>query len=164
MTISLSSPLNVVAYSFDLIGYFICNRSQYQRYAGKLHVRVCAGGARQLASLPRLRRREFHNVPRRIRYKCFKYKDNSGKGRGGCTPACTPENRRGGTWEDVGGLKVGGPSRRTAQLDGAGCGLVDLTDIGAFGIKGRIWFWRQPVTKAVRFKVGLFFKKRPTEP
>src|SRR6516165_5495032 len=46
---------------------------------------------------------------------------------------------------------------------GAGCGLVNLTDIGAFGIKGRIWFWRQPVTKAVRFKVGLFFKKRPTE-
>jgi hypothetical protein len=30
-------------------------------------------------------------------------------------------------------------------------------------VKGRIWFWRQPVTKAVRFKVGLFFKKRPTE-
>src|ERR1051325_2844934 len=27
--------------------------------AGKLHVRVCAGGARQLASLPRLRRRDF---------------------------------------------------------------------------------------------------------
>jgi len=48
-------------------------------------------------------------------------------------------------------------------LVGAGCGLVNLTDIGAFGVKGRIWFWRQPVTKAVRFKVGLFFKKRPTE-
>jgi hypothetical protein len=62
-----------------------------------------------------LRRREFHHAPRRIRDKCFKYKDNSGKGRGGCTPACTSENRRGGTWEDVGGLKVGGPSRRTAQ-------------------------------------------------
>src|SRR5215470_9264003 len=46
-------------------------------------------------------------------------------------------------------------------LVGAGRRLVDLTDIGAFGIKGRIWFWRQPVTKAVRFKVGLFFKKRP---
>jgi hypothetical protein len=42
-------------------------------------------------------------------------------------------------------------------LVGAGCGLVNLTDIGAFGVKGRIWFWRQPVTKAVRFKVGLFF-------
>src|SRR6516164_5249137 len=88
-----------------------CQYPRWEPYAGKLHVRVCAGGARQLASLPRLRRREFHNVPRRIRYKCFKYKDNSGKGRGGCTPACTPENRRGGTWEDVGGLKVGGPSR-----------------------------------------------------
>src|SRR6516164_9336169 len=48
-------------------------------------------------------------------------------------------------------------------LVGAGCRLVNLTDIGAFGVKGRIWFWRQPVTKAVRFKVGLFFKKRPTE-
>src|ERR1700733_4787006 len=48
-------------------------------------------------------------------------------------------------------------------LVGAGCGLVDLTDIGAFGVKGRIWFWCQPVTKAVRFEVGLFFKKRPTE-
>src|SRR5262252_5156160 len=48
-------------------------------------------------------------------------------------------------------------------LVGAGCGLVNLTDIGAFGVKGRIGFCRQPVTKAVRFKVGLFFKKRPTE-
>src|SRR6516165_7371746 len=48
-------------------------------------------------------------------------------------------------------------------LVGAGCRLVDLTDIGAFGVKGRVWFWRQPATKAVRFKVGLFFKKRPTE-
>jgi hypothetical protein len=48
-------------------------------------------------------------------------------------------------------------------LVGPGCRLVDLTDIGAFGVKGRIWFWPQPVTKAVRFKVGLFFKKRPTE-
>src|ERR1700733_310067 len=48
-------------------------------------------------------------------------------------------------------------------LVGAGCGLVNLTDISAFGVKGGIWFWRQPVTKAMRFKVGLFFKKRPTE-
>src|SRR6516225_5223556 len=48
-------------------------------------------------------------------------------------------------------------------LVGAGSGLVNFTDIGAFGVKGRIWFWRQPVTKAVRFKVGFFFKKRPTE-
>ena len=47
-------------------------------------------------------------------------------------------------------------------LVGAGSGLVNLTDIGAFGVKGRIWFWRQPVTKAVRFKVGLFcvFQRR----
>src|ERR1700730_6795105 len=48
-------------------------------------------------------------------------------------------------------------------LVGAGCGLVNLTDVGAFGVKGRIGFWRQPVTKAMRFEVGLFFKKRPTE-
>src|SRR5580698_3810928 len=48
-------------------------------------------------------------------------------------------------------------------LVGAGCGLVDLTDVGAFGVKGRIGFWSQPVTKAMRFEVGLFFKKRPTE-
>jgi hypothetical protein len=27
-------------------------------------------------------------------------------------------------------------------LVGAGCCLVNLTDIGAFGVKGRIWFWR----------------------
>jgi len=42
-------------------------------------------------------------------------------------------------------------------LVGAGCGLVNLTDVGAFGVKGRIGFWRQPVTKAMRFEVGLFF-------
>jgi hypothetical protein len=48
-------------------------------------------------------------------------------------------------------------------LVGVRCGLVNLTDVGAFGVKGRIGFWRQPVTKAMRFKVGLFFKKRPTE-
>src|SRR3974390_1303825 len=32
---------------------------RWEPYAGKLHVRVCAGGARQLASLPRLRRRDL---------------------------------------------------------------------------------------------------------
>src|SRR4029077_17676117 len=52
---------------------------------------------------------------------------------------------------------------RAMPLVGTGCGLVNLTDIGAFGVKGRIWFWRQPVTKAVRLEVGLFFKNRPTE-
>src|ERR1700732_3666744 len=49
------------------------------------------------------------------------------------------------------------------ELVGAGCGLVNLTDVGAFGVKGRIGVWRQPVTKAMRFEVGLFFKKPPTE-
>ena len=36
-----------------------CQYPRWEPYAGKLHVRVCAGGARQLASLPRLKRREF---------------------------------------------------------------------------------------------------------
>ena len=36
-----------------------CRYPRWEPYAGKLHVRVCAGGARQLASLPRLRRREL---------------------------------------------------------------------------------------------------------
>ena len=57
-------------------------------------------------------------------------------------------------------------SRRSRLCDGCrrpGCGLVNLADVGAFGVKGRIGFWRQPVTKAMRFEVGLFFKKRPTE-
>src|SRR6516164_4754404 len=36
-----------------------CQYPRWEPYAGKLHVRVCAGGARQLASLPRLQRREF---------------------------------------------------------------------------------------------------------
>src|SRR5271166_2842424 len=30
-----------------------CQYPRWEPYAGKLHVRVCAGGARQLASLPR---------------------------------------------------------------------------------------------------------------
>ena len=33
-----------------------CQYPRWEPYAGKLHVRVCAGGARQLASLPRLKR------------------------------------------------------------------------------------------------------------
>src|SRR3974390_866848 len=36
-----------------------CQYPRWEPYAGKLQVRVCAGGARQLASLPRLRRRDF---------------------------------------------------------------------------------------------------------
>jgi hypothetical protein len=47
---------------------------------------------------------------------------------------------------------------------GTGCGLVNLADVSAFGVKGRIGFRRQPITKAMRFEVGLFFKKRPTDP
>jgi len=30
-----------------------CQNPRWEPYAGKLHVRICAGGARQLASLPR---------------------------------------------------------------------------------------------------------------
>jgi hypothetical protein len=52
---------------------------------------------------------------------------------------------------------------RAMAVIGTGCGLVNLADVGAFGVEGRIGFWRQPVTKAMRFEVGLFFKKRPTE-
>ena len=36
-----------------------CQYPRWEPYAGKLQVRNCAGGARQLASLPRLMRREF---------------------------------------------------------------------------------------------------------
>src|SRR5438132_174017 len=36
-----------------------CQYPRWEPYAGKPHVRVCAGGARQLASLPRLQRRQF---------------------------------------------------------------------------------------------------------
>src|ERR1700724_4111250 len=52
---------------------------------------------------------------------------------------------------------------RAMAVIGTGCGLVNLADVGAFSVEGRIGFWRQPVTKAMRFEVGLFFKKRPTE-
>jgi hypothetical protein len=46
---------------------------------------------------------------------------------------------------------------------GTGRGLVNLADVGAFGIKGRIWLWRQPITETMGLEVRLFFKKRPTE-
>jgi hypothetical protein len=38
---------------------FDCQNPRWEPYAGKLRVRFCAGGARQLASLPRRSRREF---------------------------------------------------------------------------------------------------------
>src|SRR5271170_451349 len=52
---------------------------------------------------------------------------------------------------------------RAMSVVGTGRGLINLADVGAFGVKGRIGFRRQPITKAMRFEVGLFFKKRPTE-
>src|SRR4030088_2987553 len=48
-------------------------------------------------------------------------------------------------------------------LVGSRRSLVDRTDIGALGIEGGIGLRGQPVPKAMRFEVGLFFKKRPTE-
>jgi hypothetical protein len=56
------------------------------------------------------------------------------------------------------------PNRyRAMAVIGTGCGLVNLADVSAFGVKGRIGLRSQPITKAMRFEVGLFFKKRPTE-
>ena len=48
-------------------------------------------------------------------------------------------------------------------LVGSRRSLVDRTDIGALGIEGGIGLRGQPVPEAMRFEVGLFFKKRPTE-
>src|ERR1700758_106306 len=52
---------------------------------------------------------------------------------------------------------------RAMAVIGTGRGLVNLADVGAFGIKGRIWLWRQPITETMGLEVRLFFKKRPTE-
>ena len=46
---------------------------------------------------------------------------------------------------------------------GGGC-LVHRADIGALRVEVGIRLGRQPVTVAVRLEIGLFFKKRPTEP
>jgi integrase/recombinase XerD len=42
--------------------------------------------------------------------------------------------------------------------------LIHRADIGALRIEVGIWLGRQPVTVAVWLEIGLFFKKRPTEP
>src|SRR5439155_25849811 len=52
---------------------------------------------------------------------------------------------------------------RTMGVIGAGCSLVNLTDVGALGIEGGIGARGQPVPEAMGFEVGFFFKKRPTE-
>jgi len=52
---------------------------------------------------------------------------------------------------------------RAMGVVGAGRSLVNLADVGALGIEGGIGLRGQPVTDAMRFEVGLFFKKRPTE-
>jgi hypothetical protein len=46
---------------------------------------------------------------------------------------------------------------------GAGCSLIDLADVGALAVESGIGLLGQPVTEAMGFEVGLFFKKRPTE-
>ena len=53
-------------------------------------------------------------------------------------------------------------NRATGVVD-AGRSLVNLADVGALGIEGGIGLRGQPVTDAMWFEVGLFFKKRPTE-
>src|SRR5476649_2336064 len=49
-------------------------------------------------------------------------------------------------------------------LGGGGGGLIHRADIGALGVEVGIRLRRQPVTVAMRLEIGLFFKKRPTEP
>src|SRR3984893_2095114 len=52
---------------------------------------------------------------------------------------------------------------RAMAVIGTGRGVVDFADVSALGVKCRIGLRRQPIAKAMRFEVGLFFKKRPTE-
>ena len=51
-----------------------------------------------------------------------------------------------------------------ALLGGGGGRLIDRADVGALGVEVGIRLGRQPVTVAMRLEIGLFFKKRPTEP
>jgi hypothetical protein len=46
---------------------------------------------------------------------------------------------------------------------GRGRGFVDRADVRALGGEGGIGLRGQPIADAMRFEVGLFFKKRPTE-
>ena len=52
---------------------------------------------------------------------------------------------------------------RAMGFIGIGGGLINRADIGAFSVEGGVGLRRQPEPKAMRFEVGLFFKKRPTE-
>src|SRR6266852_926335 len=52
---------------------------------------------------------------------------------------------------------------RAMGVIGGGRSLVNCADIRALGVEGGIGLRGQPVTDAMRFEVGLFFKKRPTE-
>ena len=52
---------------------------------------------------------------------------------------------------------------RATGVVGGGRSLVNRADVGALGVEGGIGLRGQPVTDAMRFEVGLFFKKRPTE-
>src|SRR3974377_2427733 len=50
-----------------------------------------------------------------------------------------------------------------ASIVRSGRGLVNLTDVRAFGVESRIRLRGQPVTDAMGLEVCFFFKKRPTE-
>jgi len=52
---------------------------------------------------------------------------------------------------------------RAMAVIGTGRILVNLANVGAFAVEGRIGLGSQPVADAMRFEVGFFFKKRPTE-
>jgi hypothetical protein len=51
-----------------------------------------------------------------------------------------------------------------ASLGGGGGRLIDRAALGALRVEVRIRFWRQPVPVEMRLEIGLFVKKRPTEP
>src|SRR5579863_3534798 len=52
---------------------------------------------------------------------------------------------------------------RATGVIGGSRSLVNRADVGALGVEGGIGLRGQPLTDAMRFEVGLFFKKRPTE-
>jgi hypothetical protein len=51
-----------------------------------------------------------------------------------------------------------------ALLGGGRRLLIHCADIGTLGVERGIRLGGQPVTVAMRLEIGLFFKKRPTEP
>jgi hypothetical protein len=49
-------------------------------------------------------------------------------------------------------------------LRSGGGSLIHRADIGTLGVEVGIGLRRQPVAVEMRLEIGLFFKKRPTEP